>query len=232
MHISVKDAGEQAVILYVDDVPTEQSIGQLKVLVELIQDALGDDLIDTIPSYQSVLVQFNPLTTDHQRVSHRIQSALAQRRHAPPVHTRSQIVRLPVYYDVSVGPDLERIAKHHQCEVAQVIDRHCMNLYHIYAIGFAPGFAYLGHVDDSIAMPRLDHPRAQVPAGSVAIADHQTAVYPKASPGGWNIIGRCPSPLFQPEQAHSLPFSVGDRIQFMPISQQEFLELGGSLDDV
>lgn len=232
MHLSFSDAGEQAIILTIDEVPSAQSIGQLKALVDLIQEALGDDLMDVIPSYQSVLVQFNPLTTDHQQTCHRIRSALAEWRHHPPVHTHSKIVRLPVFYDLSVGPDLPRIADHHGCDIEQVIERHCMNLYHIYAIGFAPGFAYLGHVDETIAMPRLNQPRAHVPAGSVAIADHQTAVYPKASPGGWNIIGRCPSPLFQPEEAQALPFSVGDRIQFMPISKQEFLDLGGRLNDV
>lgn len=232
MHLTIKDAGDQAVILYIDEIPTEQSIKQLKALVDLVHDALGKDLVTAIPSYQSVLVQFNPLTTDHQQTRHRIHSALAEWRHQPPVHTHSKIVRLPVYYDLSVGPDLQRIADHHGCRIEQVIERHCMNLYHIFAIGFAPGFAYLGHVDDAIAMPRLDQPRASVPAGSVAIADHQTAVYPRTSPGGWNLIGRCPSPLLQPEQTQPLPFSVGDRIQFMPISKQEFLDLGGHTDDV
>lgn len=232
MQPTIKPAGDHSVIVYIDEVPTEQSISQLKSLVSLISEALGQQLLDTIASYQSVLVVFDPMRTDHDTVTQHIYGILQQHNNYPPVHTSSRIVRLPVYYDHSVGPDLQRIADLHQCSIEDVVTRHCMNIYNVFAIGFAPGFAYLGHVEDDIATPRLEHPRSEVAAGSVAIADHQTAIYPKASPGGWNIIGRCPSPLFQPHSRQSLPFAVGDRIQFMPISQEEFLSLGGKLDDL
>jgi KipI family sensor histidine kinase inhibitor len=111
----------------------------------------------------------------------------------------------------------------------QVITAHCQQIYDVYAIGFAPGFAYLGEVEKQIAMPRLATPRAKTPAGSVAIADRQTAIYPFETPGGWNIIGRCPSVLFDPTATPSMPYQVGDQVQFMPVNRQEFEDLGGVL---
>lgn len=232
MAIDIQPASENAVILYLDSVPTAQTIGQLKALVKTIEDALKSTLVQVTPSYQSVLVQFDALQTDHNQVQRKILSALNKLDSKIPSHTSSSLVRLPVYYDTSVGPDLTRIAEFHDITVDDVIARHHMNIYNIYAIGFAPGFAYLGHVDDELATPRLGKPRPKVAKGSVAIADHQTAVYPSDSPGGWNIIGRCPCLLFDPSKAEPLPFAVGDRVQFMPISKDEFLYLGGSLDDL
>jgi KipI family sensor histidine kinase inhibitor len=232
MDIQIKDASENSLILYLNEVPTAQSISQLKAVVQQIKLALGDALIDAIASYQSVLIVFDVDQLSHQDVRHKLLAAMNEWQAHAPVHTSSKIVRLPVYYDESVGPDLTRIAEHHQTSIEDVVTKHCMNIYHIYAIGFAPGFAYLGHVEDDIAMPRHNKPRSFVAKGSVAIADHQTAIYPQATPGGWNIIGRCPNELFDPTGASPLPFDVGDRVQFMPISKDEFLYLGGNLDDL
>ncbi|MDX1733979.1 MAG: carboxyltransferase domain-containing protein, partial [Halioglobus sp.] len=101
--------------------------------------------------------------------------------------------------------------------------------YRVYAIGFAPGFAYMGEVDERIARPRLATPRSAVPAGAVAIADRQTAVYPAVSPGGWNLIGLCPTPMFDPAAEPPMPVAVGDSVRFRPIDRQEYLSLGGAL---
>ena len=101
--------------------------------------------------------------------------------------------------------------------------------YRVYAIGFAPGFAYLGQVDERIAAPRLATPRPRVPRGSVAIADRQTAVYPSESPGGWNLIGRCPVAMFDPAAEPAMPVTVGDRVRFEPVDRERFLALGGEL---
>ena len=98
----------------------------------------------------------------------------------------------------------------------------------MYAVGFAPGFAYLGEVDDRIATPRLSSPRLKVPKGAVAIADRQTAVYPSQSPGGWNIIGLCPVNIFDAKSSIPMPISVGDSVKFYAIDKQEYLDLGGN----
>ena len=106
---------------------------------------------------------------------------------------------------------------------------HSNQSYQVYAIGFAPGFAYLGEVDPLLQMPRLSTPRAKVPRGAVAIADRQTAVYPAQSPGGWNLIGLCPTPMFTPDASPVMPVAVGDEVRFVAIDEAEFLRLGGEL---
>jgi KipI family sensor histidine kinase inhibitor len=188
---------------------------------------MGEDLIDLVPSYASVLILYNPLRTNHLSVARRVRDVLSNVS-TPAVLERGTVV-LPVYYAPEVGIDLESLAKRAGLPVSKVIDLHAGAQYRVYAIGFAPGFAYLGEVDERIAAPRLATPRAGVPRGSVAIADRQTAVYPSVSPGGWNLIGRCPVPMFDPDAQPCMPVSVGDTVRFEPISRERFLALGGDL---
>ena len=139
------------------------------------------------------------------------------------------IITLPTLYHPAVAADLVNLADQKQLSVDEVVDLHSQRIYFAYANGFSPGFSYLGDVDHRIAIERLSTPRRRVPGGSVAIADHQTAVYPKASPGGWHIIGRCPTPLFDPQQTPPTLISVGQRVKFQPIDSDEFQRLGGDL---
>jgi KipI family sensor histidine kinase inhibitor len=113
--------------------------------------------------------------------------------------------------------------------IEEVVSIHQQSEYRVYAIGFAPGFAYLGELDSRIAAPRLATPRQKVPRGAVAIADRQTAVYPAESPGGWNLIGLCPEPMFDPGVEPSMPVQVGDRVRFKAISRESYLDMGGLL---
>lgn len=195
----------------------------------LIRQYLNDVIIDLIPSYASILVVFNLSVTDHHFIRTRLAEILAGQLDCKAKKTAA--IHLPVYYSVDYGLDLPRIAKHSNLTVEQVITLHQAQEYRVYAIGFAPGFAYLGEVDNLIAMPRLASPRAKVPQGAVAIADRQTAVYPAESPGGWNIIGLCPTDMFQPNRKPTMPFNVGDTVRFHAIDKQEYLSLGGVLPD-
>jgi KipI family sensor histidine kinase inhibitor len=138
-------------------------------------------------------------------------------------------VSLPVYYSTESGPDLQTVAESAGLSVEEVIAIHQQTEYHVYAIGFAPGFAYLGEVDQRIATPRLATPRQQVPRGAVAIADRQTAVYPAQSPGGWNLIGHCPQLMFAPTNSPTMPVKVGDRVRFEAIDKATFKAMGGTL---
>mgnify|MGYP001821292842 CR=1 FL=1 len=193
-----------------------------------IESALGADLVDLVPSYASLLIIYDALHTDHMSVSHRVREALANLDTACAADGRTVV--LPVYYDVEVGEDLEALAARAGLPVEEVIALHSGTQYRVYAIGFAPGFAYLGEVDERIAAPRLTTPRQKVPRGAVAIADRQTAVYPATSPGGWNLIGRCPVRMFDPEARPNMPVCVGDRVRFESISRDRFLALGGELN--
>jgi KipI family sensor histidine kinase inhibitor len=111
--------------------------------------------------------------------------------------------------------------------VEELIAIHAGRDYTVCAIGFAPGFAFLAEVDESIAIPRHVTPRSRVPAGSVGIAEKQTAVYPADTPGGWQLIGNCPVSLYDPKQTPPSPFDVGDQVRFVPIDRDSFIERGG-----
>lgn len=236
-------------MLYVGDASSEQTLVRVQAAVAAIERALGDELVDMVPSYASVLILFNPLCSDRQAVARRVRAALMDAGAADLPTATDRSVVLPVYYAPESGADLEALAARAGMSTQDVIDLHAAVQYRVYAIGFAPGFAYLGEVDARIAAPRHATPRPRVPRGSVAIADRQTAVYPDESPGGWNLIGRCPVPMFdrdaqvrdapvrgaqsrdaQGRDAHSyMPVSVGDAVRFEPISRERFLALGGTL---
>ncbi|MCB1687902.1 MAG: 5-oxoprolinase subunit PxpB, partial [Halioglobus sp.] len=184
-------AGEDALMLYLGERADAQTLAQVQASAAAIEQALGDELVDLVPSYASLLVLYDPLRSNRYDIARRIRSAL--QNPGPASAATGRTVVLPVYYAAETGADLESLAARAGLSTAQVIDLHSATEYRVYAIGFAPGFAYLGEVDARIAAPRLSTPRARVPRGSVAIADQQTAVYPSESPGGWNLIGRCPT---------------------------------------
>lgn len=221
-------AGDNAVILYLGDSTSAAVAARVQAAVTAARKILGADLIDLVPSYASLLVIYDPLRTDHMSVIQRLHS-IREDVDAASASSGGREIVLPVYYSAESGADLERLAQQCELSVDEVIALHSETEYRVYAIGFAPGFAYLGEVDSRIAAPRLATPRAKVPRGAVAIADRQTAVYPAVSPGGWNLIGNCPQRMFNPDADPTMPVAVGDRVRFEPISRARFLELGGEL---
>ena len=229
--LTVDIASERALIMYVKD--RSDMSGYVKAFLALLK-ARGENaetqccyIKEIIPSYHSLLVTFDPLRCDHQLLIDELLSLALSVDVLPS--TTNNIIRLPVYYDEQYGLDLSLIAERAKLSIHDVIQLHQQTTYQVKSIGFAPGFAYLGDVDPSIAMPRLSTPRMNVPKGAVAIANNQTAVYPQASPGGWNIIGLCPTTLFD-AQSQTLPlFEVGDSVQFYAIDKAEFIHLGGEL---
>jgi KipI family sensor histidine kinase inhibitor len=219
-------AGENALIVYFGNESNPEVSAQVQQTSQALPSLLGNSLVDLVPSYASLLVLFDPLQTDHFVVRKAIHRANQQ---IPENKINGNLVTLPVYYDIESGPDLSALAQRADLSIDAVIDLHQACEYRVYAIGFAPGFAYLGQVDERIAAPRLSTPRTKVPKGAVAIADRQTAVYPSVSPGGWNLIGLCPTPMFNPNSDPIMPVNVGDRVKFSAIDRSEFLALGGEL---
>lgn len=249
-HIHLEIAGENALILYFSEHKREHNQDNTKAITDendafisssvcsavsddvqqadqLIRQHLSADIIDLIPSYASILVMFNLLSIDHHRLRNKLKKLLSDC--GSKISKQGRLVELPVYYSVESGQDLPRIADKAKLSIEEVIALHQSQEYRVYAIGFAPGFAYLGEVDEQIAMPRLSTPRLKVPKGAVAIADRQTAVYPAQSPGGWNIIGLCPIDMFNALAENVMSVSVGDRVKFIAIDRNKYLELGGEL---
>ncbi len=225
--MELHSAGENAMMLYLGSETSPEISARVQAATVAVEAALGDDLIDLVPSYASLLIIYNALTTDHLSVAHRVHQSLDKLDSGAA--TEGNTVVLPVYYHPEAGEDLETLAERASLSVEDVISLHSGTQYRVYAIGFAPGFAYLGQVDERIAAPRLATPRQKVPRGAVAIADRQTAVYPAVSPGGWNLIGRCPVRMFDPAATPTMPVSVGDRVRFEPIDRDRFFSLGGEL---
>ena len=226
-HLTI--AGENALMLYFDQRIDPAISALVQQACALIKAELAEDVIDILPSYASVLVIFNPFSTDLYRVQAQLQHCLAKLQTGNSYS--GKVVELPVYYSEESGLDLALIAETKHISIDEVIQRHQAISYRVYAIGFAPGFAYLGEVDPLLQMPRLATPRAKVPRGAVAIADRQTAVYPASSPGGWNLIGLCPTRMFNPQAEPAMPVAVGDEVRFVAIDKAEFIRLGGELPE-
>lgn len=227
MPLNIEIAGQDAFIIYFAEQTSPEVSSQIQTAVANIRSQMADIIVDLVPSYASLLVIYDLEKSDPFEVRNRLRQAISNL--ASKSTGGGELITLPVYYSEESGPDLGIIADLGNISIDDVITIHQQSEYRVYAIGFAPGFAYLGEVDERIAAPRLSTPRQKVPRGAVAIADRQTAVYPAQSPGGWNLIGLCPTRMFNPEQQPSMPVQVGDRIRFKAIGRDEFLQLGGEL---
>ena len=222
---------EDAVLIRFGETISEDLLDRIVTLQQQIDRYCADWVIDMVPSYTTLLVQFDLLCIDQQQVQSKLSRLLSE--HAADdskLQSRQKLV-LPVWYDPQVGPDLEPLAQHHGITAEQVIRHHTAQTYRVYALGFSPGFAFMGQVDPRIATSRHPSPRDLVAAGSVGIADRQTAVYPRSSPGGWQIIGRSPQVLFDAEKPlQEAPLlRVGDQVSVQVIDRSDFLALGGQL---
>jgi KipI family sensor histidine kinase inhibitor len=176
---------------------------------------------DLVPSYRSLMVVYDPLIISLNSLESQmnaIWNALDNARLPDP-----RTVEIPVVYGDKYGPDLEWIADYHKMTRQDVIRLHTQPTYQVYMIGFMPGYPYMGEVPDELVTPRRKTPRTHVPGGSVGIAQKQTGIYPVASPGGWQIIGRTPVRLFDPQGKPPSFLEMGDRVKFFVITEQELL---------
>ncbi|WP_417566506.1 5-oxoprolinase subunit PxpB [Marinobacter sp.] len=204
----------------------ENNLLWLTALTHDCEAAFGEALVDLVPSYTTLLVIFDPLKLSAWQARQRLVDILA-RLVPDDVGGEGELHELATWYDPSVGPDLERVAKLSDMTVDAVIDTHSYQEYRVFALGFSPGFAFMGLLDDSLICPRLDTPRPKVPAGSVAIAGQQTAAYPAVTPGGWNLIGRTAARLFDRDRDGFSLLKVGDRVRFVAVDQHTFENEGG-----
>lgn len=192
----------------------------------LTQDLLSDSpdfMLDVHPAYNSLLVAFDPLRVTLRELESFIRSRLAQAGTCRLPEPRE--IEIPVCYDEEFAPDLQAVAQHSGLSREEVIAIHSAGKYHVYFIGFTPGFPYLGGLSPRLFTPRLSTPRTKVPAGSVAIGGSQTGIYPLSTPGGWRLIGRTPVKLFSPEKTPPSFLALGDEVRFKRISHEEFERL-------
>jgi inhibitor of KinA len=209
--------GPNALLIDFADKPGEWALHKCRAIVAYLRTKPPPGLIDFTPGYVNILLEFHPsLSKELELIAKELlpQLTSAAKKKLPP----GSIKEIPVKYN---GPDLERVAKHNQITIEQVIKYHTGVVYTVYLLGFSPGFPYLGDLHHRLPTPRLASPRPKVPAGSVAIGGEHTGIYTVDSPGGWNIIGHTRTKLFQPEKARldseesAFLLKQGDRVQFL-----------------
>jgi KipI family sensor histidine kinase inhibitor len=199
------------------DLPTHRRIMRL---LHALKSRGIQGIVDLVPSYASMLVQIDPWLISFERLQMNLDECLDDIRESDTPEN-SRIVEIPVRYGGSFGPDMEEVCRYHRLLPEEVIALHTAPLYTVFMIGFTPGFPYLGGLDERLFTPRKQTPRKIVPAGSVGLADKQTGIYSIDSPGGWQLIGRTPLRLFNPNAESPFLLEPGDRIRFIPLSTED-----------
>lgn len=225
--VSIYPSGENALSVSFGDSIDLKTNTKVFMLYHTLVNNRFPYCVDIIPSYTTLTVIYDLIQikkhhkSAFESVKTEVQHAIESCDWNRELNTRS--VSIPVCYDSSFAPDSERLASFKKITTNQLIELHHQQNYHVFMIGFLPGFAYMGTVDKRIATPRLAKPRTQVAEGSVGIAGEQTGIYPMESPGGWNIIGRTPLKLFDRTQVEQpVLLQPGDRVQFIPITKDQF----------
>lgn len=229
MKYPVYPCGDCAVTLQIGTEISETVNREVVSVVESLRRADIPGVRELVPTYTSVCIHYDPLMLSYEA----LQQTLNQLEIVFSEDNRDasgRVVEIPVCYGGEYGPDLAFVAEHNGLTSEEVIKRHSEGLYLVYMLGFLPGFAYMGGMDETIACPRLESPRTKIPAGSVGIAGAQTGIYPLASPGGWQLIGRTPLKMFSIEGEQTrFALSAGDRVRFVPITEESYREKEGGL---
>ena len=233
-------AGENSIIVYVGDKANAQHPLTLSIIDKAVRDKFGGDkfgggIVDTVPSYISILITYNPHSVSAQGMMDFINTLdLWQTHHGE----HSTILEVPVCYDRRCGADIDALLASNDITYDEMISLHSTPAYVVQAVGFIPGMPFLGPVHEKLVKGRHQSPRAMVPKGSVGIAGTQTGIYPVATPGGWQLIGRTPLNLANETITNAnrgaedmatmgLGVTVGDTIQFTPIDFDTYKDMGG-----
>ena len=218
--------GDRAIVVRLGDHIDDEVFARVRAAVARLRGA-HPAVSDIVAGFTTVTVHYEPTAVrgpageaPHATLARAFESALRDLESATLPEAR--LVEIPVCYEGDLAPDLEEVARHASLTADEVIALHTGATCVVHMIGFTPGFPYLAGLDPRLATPRRAEPRTRVPAGSVGIGGQQTGVYPMATPGGWNIIGRTPLALFDPRRVPATLLGVGDRVRFVAISREQF----------
>jgi inhibitor of KinA len=211
--------GDQAVLVEFGERISPEVHRDVLTFCRALEEAGLPGVSEWVPAYASVAVFYDPNVIGFAELAEKLDTLAGK---GGGEEEPRRVVTIPVVYGGEWGPDLEEVARLCGLSVIDVIRIHSEPLYRVYMLGFVPGFAYLGGMDERIAVPRLAVPRAKIPSGSVGIAGGQTGVYPLETPGGWRLIGRTPLSLFVPERNPPALLRAGDWVRFLPIAPEEW----------
>lgn len=227
-------AGDRTIILEFGQSISRDVVDQVGALDSRLHAAteagLLPGVIETIPTFRSLALVFDPLVTTPDELLGQIRKL----EHTSPLSNADDTARhwlIPVQYGAEAGPDLSSVAQLTGLAEERVIELHQQTLFKVYMLGFLPGFAFLGDTPPELHLPRRSEPRLRVPSGSVAIAKQLTGVYPWESPGGWHILGNCPVPLFDGAQIPPALLKAGDSVSFRGIGLEEYQAINTSVAD-
>jgi inhibitor of KinA len=233
--VKIVPLGDSAIVVQLGDAIDLGTHKRVRQLSDYLESHPFTGMIEYVPAFTTVAIYFEGWTLlnahsdeaagEDELCTFSIAAALVKKilmQLEDAAVEQARIVNIPVCYGGELGPDLEAVAAYHGLSKEEVIDIHTSADYLVYMLGFAPGFAYLGGLSERIATPRQQTPRLTIPAGTVGIAGGQTGVYPIATPGGWQLIGKTPISMFLPQQNPPTLLKAGDIVRFNPISRSEF----------
>lgn len=202
---------------------------RVRAAAELLKKDNNKAILEVVPTYRSLSVYYDPLETSFKKLIKNLKE-LEKNLDEEKLEKR-RIIELPTLYGEDFGPDLDFISNHTGLSLAEIVELHTSRDYLVYMLGFTPGFPYLGGMDKRLSTPRLKNPRLKIPAGSVGLAGDQTGVYPLASPGGWQLIGRTPLRLFNPEKDPPAFLRAGDYLRFVSIDKKTYLDIEKRIEE-
>jgi len=228
MKVRFLSAGDRALVVEFGDRVDRVLSGDVLRLNAAIRSEPLTRVVETVPTFRSLMVYFNPLVTSRAELERAVQGLLHRERNARIAVTQW---RIPVCYEDEFAPDLAEVARLSGLPPGEVAELHSGTRYHVYMLGFLPGFPYMGDLPPELALPRRADPRLRVPAGSISIATTLTAIYPYESPGGWHLIGATPIRLFDPERPRSALLAPGDAVIFEPIDRARYEEVRKAVEN-
>ena len=219
----ISPLGDRAILIEFEAEINENVLEKVLASKEILQNSKFKQKVEIINTYNSLLISYVFTIEDFYGEFLRLKELISRANISKK--SNYKIFHLPVCYDEDFGLDLKTVSEKKNLSVEEIIRLHTSPIYQIYFIGFLPGFLYLGGLDEKLKISRRKTPRKSVEKGSVGIGENQTGIYPKNSPGGWQILGKTPVELFNKNEDNPSPFSAGDKIKFSSISKEEYYEI-------
>jgi inhibitor of KinA len=225
----IKPFGDCGLRVQLGDSISKKINAKVRSLSWFLEKENINGIMEWIPTYTAVSIYYDPYIITFEEIKKYVESMeeKLEKITLPPAN----VIKIPVLYGGEVGSDLEHVANSNRLSVEEVIRIHTSSDYLIYMMGFTPGFPYLGGMSEKISTPRLKEPRLKIPVGSVGIAGSQTGVYSMETPGGWQIIGKTPVRLYDPDRRKPILLQAGNYIRFVQVTESEYKEIERQVGD-
>lgn len=212
-------SGDTALVVEFGDAIDREINDRVLALADRIEKAALPGVIEQVPTFRSLMVHYDPEVLLFDELASHVQGLLAGLKAQAHIE---RLWLLPTFYGGDLGPDLEDVAAATGLTPGEVIRIHAAETYHVYVVGFLPGWPYMGDLPERLALPRRENPRVKVPMGAVCIAQRMTGVYPLESPGGWHLLGSTPVRMFDKRRRNPVLLAPGDSVRFVPVTRAEY----------